>query len=218
MEDTRTPVQEMSPDQALGRLMEGNARFSNNIMSLDTMATRLNRQELLNGQHPFAVIFSCSDSRVPAEILFDQGLGDLFVIRIAGPVVDSSQIASIEFATELLGVPIVMVLGHTGCGAIKATLDEIINQESVPTPHLGALVDHIRPVVAHVVGEHGEKSSLHLDELSRPSVDANVWACIEALREGSESLKEREASGSIKLIPAVYNMGSGAVELLNSLP
>src|SRR4249919_915041 len=111
--------------EALERLREGNRRFVSDVRSRDTLSSQTRRRELAAGQEPFAIILGCSDSRVPAEIIFDQGLGDLFVIRVAGNIVASSQVGSVEYAAEQFGTPLVVVLGHSRCGAILATLEQL---------------------------------------------------------------------------------------------
>ena len=132
--------------EALERLKEGNRRFVSGSASLDTQATHVRRMEFVAGQEPFAVILGCSDSRVPVEIVFDQGLGDLFVIRVAGNIVAPSQIGSVEFAAERFGTRLVVVLGHTRCGAIQATLDDL-QQPSAQSLNLSSIVQRIRPAV-----------------------------------------------------------------------
>src|SRR6185436_13322298 len=116
----------ISASEALKRLMEGNRRFVSGDRSGESLTGQARRSELTTGQEPFAIILGCSDSRVPAELVFDQGLGDLFVIRVAGNIVASSQIGSVEFAAERFGTPLVVVLGHSQCGAVKATLEELL--------------------------------------------------------------------------------------------
>src|SRR5881227_1645518 len=124
----------ISAREALERLREGNHRFVSDVRSRDTLVTQTRRSELAEGQEPFAIILGCSDSRVPAEIVFDQGLGDLFVIRVAGNIVAPSQIGSVEFAAERFGTRLVVVMGHTGCGAIEATLEAVSNEQKAPPP------------------------------------------------------------------------------------
>src|SRR5438045_3804888 len=119
----------ISAREALGRLREGNSRFVSGALSRETLTSQTRRSELAAGQEPFAIILGCSDSRVPAEIVFDQGLGDLFVVRVAGNIVAPSQIASVEFAAERFGTPLVVVLGHSRCGAMLATVEELMRPE-----------------------------------------------------------------------------------------
>src|SRR5687767_3053246 len=134
--------------EALERLRSGNTRFASNARRSDAFVTERRRTQLRDGQEPFAIILGCSDSRVPAEIVFDQGLGDLFVIRVAGNIVAPSQVGSIEFAAEQYGVRLVVVLGHSSCGAILATLQELGQPSVKQRPNLRSIVDRIRPSVA----------------------------------------------------------------------
>src|ERR1700736_515694 len=131
--------------EAQERLREGNLRFSANVRGSDAFVSHTRRVELAAGQQPFAIILGCSDSRVPAEIVFDQGLGDLFVIRVAGNIVASSQIGSVEFAAERFGTPLVVVLGHSRCGAVLATLEELMRPREKQSRNLRSIVDRIRP-------------------------------------------------------------------------
>src|SRR5262249_49695436 len=133
--------------EALDRLREGNRRFVTNVARHEGIASPARRMELAEGQAPFAIILGCSDSRVPAEIVFDQGLGDLFVIRVAGNIVASSQVGSVEFAASRFGTPLVMVLGHSQCGAILATLEELRQPTDLQSRNLRSIVDRIRPSV-----------------------------------------------------------------------
>jgi len=133
--------------EALERLREGNRRFVSGVRSLEPLMSQARRQEFVEGQQPFAVILGCSDSRVPVEIVFDQGLGDLFVIRVAGNIVAPSQIGSVEFAADRFGTRLVVVLGHTRCGAVLATLEELQPSAEKPSRNLSSIVDRIRPSV-----------------------------------------------------------------------
>src|SRR2546422_6191475 len=137
----------ISAKEALERLREGNHRFVMDVRRRDTLTGQARRSELAAGQEPFAVILGCSDSRVPAEIVFDQGLGDLFVIRVAGNVVASSQIGSVEFAAERFATPLVVVLGHSRCGAVLATLEEFMRPREKQSRNLRSIVDRMRPSV-----------------------------------------------------------------------
>src|SRR5687768_6941675 len=137
----------ISAREALERLRTGNRRFASGVRSSDILASEARRSELAAGQEPFAIILGCSDSRVPAEIIFDQGLGDLFVIRVAGNIVASSQIGSVEFAAERFGTPLVVVLGHSRCGAVLATLEELQQPTDNQSRNLRSIVDRIRPAV-----------------------------------------------------------------------
>src|SRR5438445_4248959 len=137
----------ISAREALERLREGNRRFVSDVRSRDTLTSQVRRNELAAGQEPFAIILGCSDSRVPAEIVFDQGLGDLFVIRVAGNIVASSPIGSVEFAAERFSIPLVVVLGHSRCGAVLATLEELMRSKENQSRNLRSIVDRVRPSV-----------------------------------------------------------------------
>src|SRR4249920_3321193 len=137
----------VSAREALKRLREGNLRFASNVRGSDAFLSRTQRFELATEQQPFAIILGCSDSRVPAEIVFDQGLGDLFVIRVAGHVVAPSQIGSVEFAAERYHTRLVVVLGHSQCGAVLATLEELRRPNGTQSRNLRSIVDRIRPAV-----------------------------------------------------------------------
>jgi carbonic anhydrase len=138
-------VSSHAASEALERLREGNRRFVSDLAKADGLSSRSRRAELVTGQRPFAIILGCSDSRVPAEIVFDQGLGDLFVIRVAGNIVAPSQIGSVEFAAERFGTRLVVVLGHSQCGAVLATLEELQRPRESQSRNLRSIVDRIRP-------------------------------------------------------------------------
>ncbi len=137
--------------EALERLKEGNQRFVKHLRSAEVMLSQIRRGELVKGQKPFAIVLGCSDSRVPAEIVFDQGLGDLFVIRVAGNIVAPSQMGSVEFAAEAFGTRLVVVMGHTFCGAIDSTLEVIANPRTPRSPNLMSIVDRVRPAIEGLV-------------------------------------------------------------------
>ena len=138
----------ISPQDALRRLKEGNDRFATGAPSIDSSANHLRRIALSQRQEPFAIVLGCSDSRVPAEFIFDQGLGDLFVIRVAGNIVAPSQVGSVEFAVERFGTSLVVVLGHSTCGAVLATLEQLLRPTEQQSPNLRSIVDRVRPSVA----------------------------------------------------------------------
>lgn len=200
-----------TPDEALDRLLTGNARFASNVRSIDSLVSHLRRAELVAGQRPFAVIIGCSDSRAPAEVLFDQGLGDLFVIRIAGPIIEPSQIGSVEFACESFDVPLVLVLGHTNCGAIQATIKQILTPDAGRSRHVLSIVDHIRVAIEPLVLEHRHDPR---PELFDVAVQANVRTCIAELIESSPIIAARIADGRLRLVGAEYHLESGRVELV----
>src|SRR2546421_4185820 len=165
----------ISAREALERLREGNRRFVSDVRSRDTLTSQMRRNEVATGQEPFAIILGCSDSRVPAEIVFDQGLGDLFVIRVAGNIVASSQVGSVEFAASHFGTRLVVVLGHSQCGAILATLEELQQPSERQSRNLRAIVDRIRPSVEALLKTELRNDA---DALVRQAVRANVNASV----------------------------------------
>ncbi len=203
---------QLTPDEALQRLIDGNNRFASNVRSVDSMVSHLRRAELVAGQRPFAVIVGCSDSRAPAEIVFDQGLGDLFVIRVAGPVIGASQIGSVEFACERFGVPLVMVLGHSQCGAIAATISEILQPDERASRHVLSIVNRIRPAVDELVLRHRHDPTPELFEVA---VKANVRACMTQILEGSKLLDAKIAAGELKLVGAEYEIETGRIDFVD---
>ena len=200
---------------ALDRLREGNRRFVSDLRSLDTFSTRIRREELAAGQEPFAIILGCSDSRVPAEIIFDQGLGDLFVIRVAGNIVAPSQVGSVEFAAERSGTRLVVVLGHSKCGAILATLEELGRPSSDQSRNLRSIVSRIRPSVeALLLQGHGPES----EELVSRAVRANIRVSADHLRHGSEVLEHLIQNDGLLVVGAEYSLETGIVEFFDGVP
>lgn len=196
--------------EALERLREGNRRFASNVRSVDAFATHARRTELAAGQEPFAIVLGCSDSRVPAEIIFDQGLGDLFVIRIAGNVVAPSGVGSVEFAAERFGTRLVVVLGHTQCGAILATLDELRRPGERQSRNLRSIVNRIRPSVE---GLFATELRNDWNALVKRAVRANIRASVNQLRHGSEVLEQLTRDGLL-IVGAEYSLETGIVEFL----
>ncbi|MBX5482208.1 MAG: carbonic anhydrase [Myxococcaceae bacterium] len=200
-------------EEALQRLKEGNQRFVQNVRSAEAMLSQIRRADFANNQEPFAIIVGCSDSRVPAEIVFDQGLGDLFVIRVAGNIVAPSQIGSVEFAAEYCGTRLVVVVGHTRCGGIASTVDAILGK-GPPSRNLASIVDRIRPAVLPLM-----QTELRHDraKLERAAVVANVLAATNQLRHGSAIIESLEQTGGLKVVGAVYDLDTGVVEFLEGL-
>ena len=200
-----------TPDQpirdstsALRELLEGNARYvAAKLTYRDQTPER--RAEVAVAQHPFAVIFGCSDSRVPAEIVFDQGLGDLFVVRVAGPVLDDAVLGSLEFAALELKVPLILVLGHERCGAVTATLTALDNG-TLPPGHMSHLVDSISPAVKRARGRPGDA----LDN----AVRANVELVVEKLRTSRQVLAGQVSSGKLRIVGARYDLETGRVDVI----
>jgi carbonic anhydrase len=200
---------------ALERLREGNHRFVSNVRSLDALASQTRRLALAAGQEPFAIILGCSDSLVPAEIVFDQGLGDLFVIRVAGNIVASSQVGSVEFAAARYGTRLVVVLGHSQCGAILATLEELRQPTENQSRHLRSIVDRVRPSVAGLL----ESDLRHdLDALVRHAVRANIRASADHLRHGSALLEQLSEDDGLIVVGAEYSLETGIVDFFDGVP
>jgi carbonic anhydrase len=201
--------------EALERLREGNRRFVAGVRSLDALLSPTRRAELAAGQEPFAIILGCSDSRVPAELVFDQGLGDLFVIRVAGNVVASSQVGSVEFAAERYHTRLVVVLGHSQCGAVLATIQELQRPTGTQSRNLRSIVDRIRPSVEGLI----ETDLRHQpEELVRRSVRNNVRASVNHLRHGSSILENLIERDGLLVVGAEYSLETGAVEFFDGVP
>jgi len=201
--------------EALARLREGNRRFIAGVQDRDGFASQARRSELVGGQAPFAVILGCSDSRVPVEIVFDQGLGDLFVVRVAGNIVAASLIGSVEFASERFGTRLVVVLGHSQCGAVVATLEELRRPTKNHSPNLRSIVDRIRPAVEELLStELGQDS----DALLQRAVRANVRVSVNQLRHGSEILERLIREQGLLVVGAQYSLETGAVDFFEGVP
>ena len=205
----------ISAREALERLREGNRRFVSGIRSSDTLTSQARRSELVAGQEPFAIILGCSDSRVPAEIVFDQGLGDLFVIRVAGNIVASSQIGSVEFAAERFGTPLVVVLGHSRCGAVLATLQEVMQPTENQSRNLRSIVDRVRPAVEALLATELRYDP---DALLRHAVRTNVRVSANHLRHGSEILERLIQSDGLLVVGAEYSLETGVVDFFDGVP
>ena len=199
---------------ALLRLRDGNRRFASNLRNPEALASHTRRAELTTRQEPFAIILGCSDSRVPAEMVFDQGLGDLFVIRVAGNIVAPSQVGSVEFAAARFGTRLVVVLGHSGCGAITATLEEITGRATSQSRNLRSIVDRVRPSVETLLA-----SGLNLSEdvLIREAVRANVRASVNHLRHGSELLERLRLDDGLMVVGAEYSLETGVVTFFDDV-
>jgi len=205
----------LSAREALERLREGNRRFVSGVRSRDTLASETRRKELAAGQEPFAIILGCSDSRVPAEIVFDQGLGDLFVIRVAGNIVASSQVGSVEFAAARFGTRLVVVLGHSQCGAILATLEQLQQPTDHQSRNLRSIVDRVRPSVEGLLA-----TELRHDPgaLVRQAIKANIRVSANHLRHGSEVLEQLIKQEGLFVVGAEYSLESGVVDFFDSMP
>jgi len=202
----------ISAEQALERLKTGNREFVDNIQNSDTLANHARPAELVQVQAPIAIILGCSDARVPAEIVFNQGLGDLFVIRVAGNIVSPSQIGSVEFAAAMFGTPLVVVLGHTQCGAVTTTLNELQQPTENQSPNLQAIVNRVRPSVEPLL-----LTELRHDHsaLIREAVRANVVRSVRQLRRGSEILENLIRDRTLTIVGAEYAIETGTVSFLD---
>src|SRR5258707_10720009 len=201
--------------EALALLQEGNRRFVSEISNRDAIASRARRLELAASQEPFAAILGCSDSRVPVEIVFDQGLGDLFVIRVAGNIVAPSQIGSVEFAAEQFGTRLVVVLGHTECGAIETTLQQLQRPIENQSRNLHSIVDLIRPSVEDLLATDLRHN---LDELIHQAVRANIRASVNHLRHGAEIIEQLLQKTGPMGGGAQYSLETGVVDFFDGLP
>ncbi len=201
----------LDPIHALERLRTGNERFVANASTLDITGAR--RRELSKGEDPYAIILGCADSRVPTEVVFDQGLGELFVIRVAGNIVEPSQIGSVEFAVQHFGTRLVVLLGHTGCGAIAATIDELKRPEDEHSANIAAIVSRIRPAVEGLIDQIDDPQ-----ELEHHAVRENVRFQAEALRHGSTIVEYLVDRGDLIIVGAEYNLDSGVVDFFDGVP
>jgi carbonic anhydrase len=201
--------------EALNRLQDGNRRFVANVASGRTLRIPTRGSELVDGQEPFAIILGCSDSRVPAELVFDQGFGDLFVIRVAGNIVAPSQVGSVEFAASLFGTRLVIVLGHSQCGAIRAALDELEGRSTTESRNQRSIVDRVLPSLQKLMDTGGPERG---DAFFSEAVRANVRASANHLRRGSELLEEMIRSQGLLVVGAEYSLRTGVVEFFDGVP
>ena len=205
----------ISAREALEHLREGNRRFVSGMRRNATLTNPTRRSELAAGQEPFAIVLGCSDSRVPAEIVFDQGLGDLFVIRVAGNIVASSQIGSVEFAAERFSTPLVVVLGHSRCGAVLATLEELMRPKENQSRNLRSILDRVRPSVEALLATELRHDA---DTLVRQAVRANVRVSANHLRQGSEVLEQLIEKEELVVVGAEYSVETGIVDFFDGVP
>ncbi len=219
---------QLDAEQALARLREGNRRFVDHVVSLEALLSHARREDHARAQRPFAVILGCSDSRAPAEFVFDQGLGDLFVIRVAGNIAAPSQIGSVEFAVARFGIRLVVVLGHSNCGAIQATLEAVDHPQDV-SPALHAIVDRIMPALGEHAETHGgahDHANLHANDQGhalaerrmRDAVRANVRYTTARLRADSTYLDRMCHEQGLSIIGADYDLSSGVVDFFHAVP
>ncbi len=202
--ETQTTI---TPEKALNILKEGNQRFVNNLKANRDLLAQVN--DTREGQWPFAVVLSCIDSRTSAELIFDQGLGDIFSVRIAGNFVNQDILGSMEFGCNVAGSKLVVVLGHTKCGALKGGLDAA-KIEGMGMENLNHLIGHFDPIIKDIIKDDEERSSKNEDLLERLN-QQNVKHAIEEIRNNSNTLKSLEDEGKIKIVGANYDVETGVV-------
>jgi carbonic anhydrase len=204
----------LSAREALARLVEGNRRYLQNVRSVDSMLSHSRRD--VQSQQPIAIVLGCSDSRAPAEVVFDQGLGDLFVIRVAGNIVAPSQIGSVEFAAERFGTRLVIVMGHSSCGAIEAAIEAVARKQGPASRNLMSIVDRVRPSIESLVGV----AELANDpvKLRREAMRANVRASVNHLRHGSEIIEKLADRDGLWVVGCELDLTTGEVNLFDGLP
>lgn len=201
--------------EALAKLIEGNRQFVTNVQRSKSRTGNTRRLQLSGGQEPFAILLGCSDSRVPAEIVFNQGLGDLFVIRVAGNIVAPSQVGSVEFAAAKFGTRLVVVLGHTKCGAIKATLEELQQPSENQSHNIQSIVDFIRPSVEGLLATDLRHDP---EALMERAVRDNVRVTADHLRHGSDVLESLIRNDGLLVVGAEYSLDTGIVDFFDGMP
>jgi carbonic anhydrase len=206
----RNPV---SSTEAFARLRAGNGRFAQNLRSVEALTTHDRRDALVDGQKPFAIVLSCSDSRVPSELVFDCGLGELFVVRVAGNIVAPSLVGSVEFAVQTFGTELVVVMGHSRCGAIAATVDALERGTRAPSVNVQDIVERIAPSIAPLVERGGPAK-----ELLAAATRANVRASANHLRHASSIIESRIAEGRLLVVGAEYALETGVVDFFDLPP
>src|SRR5262245_57109057 len=204
----------VNAEAALARLREGNARFVASLAGDGPLVQHVSRADLARNPAPFAIILGCSDARAPAEMVFDQGLGDLFVIRVAGNIVSPSQVGSVEFAAARFGTSLVVVLGHSRSGAILATLEELRQPSASQSRHLRSIVDRVRPSVEGLLQTELAKDQ---DALVRHAVRHNVAISVSHLRHGSEVLEQLIETDGLRVVGAEFSLESGVVEFFDGV-
>jgi len=203
----------ISGRDALKKLREGNHRFVSGVISVETLVSHSRRGLANSTQEPIAIILGCSDARVPAEIVFDQGLGELFVIRVAGNIVAPSQVGSVEFAAERFGTRLVVVLGHSMCGAISATIEELRRPTANQSRNLRSIVDRVRPSVETLLD-----TGLSDQALIHKAVRANIRTSVNHLRHGSETLEHLIQNDGLLVVGAEYSLDTGVVDFFDRVP
>lgn len=196
-------------DASLAVLKEGNNRFATGKSQHPNLDSDRRTSTVSNGQEPIATVLSCSDSRSPAELIFDRGVGDLFIVRVAGNIAGESELATVEYGVDHLGTPILLVMGHTKCGAVTAVV-----KGTELHGHLPALAEHIKPAVAKAKA----KATSDLEATIASAIEANVWWTVETILKQSELVRERARSGRVLIVGAVYDLETGRVQWLGSHP
>lgn len=209
---THTLRHSIHHDEALANLRSGNSRFVQNVRSIEALASQYRRDALVAGQAPFAIVLSCSDSRVPSELVFDCGLGDLFVVRVAGNIVAPSILGSIEFAAATFGTELVVVMGHTRCGAVAATVNVLAGGKDDPSENVRDIVDRIAPSLFDLVRSGTDERTIHA------ATRANVRASANHLRQRSPILASRIAEGRLVVVGAEYALETGQVDFFDVPP
>jgi carbonic anhydrase len=204
----------LSASQAVERLLQGNHRFVSGAPKRCMFTNNTYRKAVIAGQEPFAVILGCSDSRVPVELVFDQAIGDLFVIRVAGNIVTPANIGSIEYAVNILGTRLVMVLGHCNCGAVQSTLDAFEQPTKDLSPNIQSLIDYIRPSIEPIWEQHKNQSR---DTMIEQAVRANIRASAHEIQQGSQIVKDRIKNDTLLIVGAEYSLETGVVEIFENL-
>jgi carbonic anhydrase len=207
-----TQVPSISAEAALTRLREGNARYAQNVRSVDALMSHSRRD--MASQSPCAIVIGCSDSRAPAEIVFDQGLGDLFVIRVAGNIVAPSQVGSVEFAAERFGTRLVVVMGHTQCGAIEAAIESVTTHQRTPSQNMLSIVNRVRPNIEGLIATDLAGDPVRL---RREAMRANVRASVNHLRHGSEVIERLSANGGLAVVGSELDLSTGEVTFFEEL-
>ncbi|ATB45046.1 carbonic anhydrase [Corallococcus macrosporus] len=210
-----SPTSPLSAQEALAQLRAGNQRFALNARSSENPLGRSARQALVAGQSPFAIILSCSDSRAPSEYIFDQGLGDLFVIRVAGNVVAPSLVGSVEFAAAKFGTRLAVVMGHSHCGAVQATLDYVRDGKGAPSDNIRDIVERCREPVTTVV--HAAGPDADPEFLMKQAVRANIRNSCDHLRHGSRLLEKLCQEEGMLIVGAEYSLETGAVDFFDGV-
>lgn len=210
-----TAREPLSPSEALDRLVEGNRRFQSRAPTVQSSGRRLFDATFVEGQRPFAIVVGCSDSRTPVEIIFDEGFGDLFVVRVAGPVVAPSIVGSVEFAASTFGTRLIVVLGHTHCGAIAASMNVLRTGDRPESRNIRSITDRIVPHIRGVVRNPG---NLTEPQIARAAMRCKVEGCGDDLRHGSQLLEDLVLAGQVAVVGADYDLETGHVDFFDGLP